>query len=113
MLEYKMNQTTTTELNPSFSYEVYSGLITTVFTLSSYALWKLVKRYVLKSSCVNGELHITVKELNDKVTATNDIVNEFFSEMIRAYNRESQNVPLRFTQSNATSDEKDEKKADH
>jgi hypothetical protein len=73
--------------------DIYTGLISTGFTVLSYVAWKLVKRYVLKSQCVNGELHITVKQLHDKVTETNDFVNEFLSEMIRASQREAQKVP--------------------
>jgi hypothetical protein len=66
---------------------VLNGLLTTVFTSACFIAYKIIKRYTLKSSCVNNELHITVKDLNEKVDATHEFIKMITLELVNGVNQ--------------------------
>jgi hypothetical protein len=66
---------------------ILNGLLTTVFTSACFFAYKMIKRYTLKSSCVNNELHISVKDLNEKVDATHEFIKMVTLELIDGVNQ--------------------------
>ena len=73
---------------------VLTGVFSTLFTVASYVLYKIVKRFGLNSKCTNGELRISIEDLQTKVSETHDIVRLFTSEVLRAYRHKQQDVPF-------------------
>ena len=65
----------------SNSNELLTGLVSTGFTIVSYIVYKLVKRYTVNSNCKNNELHITLTSLDDKVNETHTYIKTFFESM--------------------------------
>jgi len=66
---------------------VLNGLLTTLFTSACFVAYKVIKRYTLKSSCINNELHITVKDLNEKVDATHEFIKMITLELVNGVNQ--------------------------
>lgn len=61
--------------------ELYTGLISTAFTIGSFLLYKIVKKYTLNSNCKNNQLHITLSSLDDKINETHTYITTFFESM--------------------------------
>jgi hypothetical protein len=64
--------------------EFNSGLISTGFTVLCYVVWKIVKRYSLKSTCNHNQLHITVQDLNEKISETHEFIKLVSTELVNA-----------------------------
>jgi hypothetical protein len=73
---------------------VLAGVFSTLFTIGSYVLYKLVKRFGFNSKCTNGELRISIEDLQTKVSETHEVVRMFTSEVLRAYRHQQQDVPF-------------------
>jgi hypothetical protein len=73
--------------NSTISYEtqsqseLFTGLISTGFTILSFLLYKVVKKYTLNSDCRNNQLHITLSSLDDKINQTHTYITTFFESM--------------------------------
>jgi hypothetical protein len=71
----------TTPYETQTQTELYTGLISTGFTILSFLVYKLVKKYTVKSSCINNELHISLTNLDDKISQTHSYITAFFEAM--------------------------------
>jgi hypothetical protein len=72
---------TSNDIKTESSNELYTGLISTGFTILSFILYKVVKKYTLNSDCKNNQLHITLSSLDDKINQTHTYITTFFESM--------------------------------
>jgi len=89
-----------------------SGLLSTVFTTAVFIAYKIVKRYTLKSSCNNNQLHIIVQDLNEKVDATHEFIRMVTTELVNGVNHyaKQQTGGVVVIDGHSTEDKKEEMK---
>lgn len=61
------------------SDDISTSLITSAFSIGVYIFYKIIKRYKMNSTCSNNTLHITIKDLHDKLDAQNEIIKQIIS----------------------------------
>lgn len=94
--------------NTTTDNTVLAGVFSTVFTIGSYVLYKIIKRFGFNSKCTNGELRISIEDLQNKVSETHDVVRLFTSEVLRAYRHQQQDVKFECSVVSETPEEKKE-----
>lgn len=63
-----------------------TGLLSTIFTAVLFFIYKVIKRYTMKSTCSGNQLHITIQDLNEKVDATHEFIKGITTELVNAVN---------------------------
>jgi hypothetical protein len=72
---------TSSDIQSQSQSELFTGLISTGFTILSFLLYKVVKKYTLNSDCKNNQLHITLSSIDDKINQTHTYITTFFESM--------------------------------
>jgi hypothetical protein len=61
------------------SDDITSSIVTSSFSIGIYIIYKLLKRYKMRSQCSQNTLHITIKDLHDKIDQQNEIIKQIIS----------------------------------